>query len=520
MKPSYYKWLILVMFMHVHDIIQSQTPFNKLTDFDGAYFQMAGESLLELDGLFYGAGVSIAKSDSLDVKRNLAVTSFNQRGEPINTITWRNDIDNIQNTLFNNNENLIYNDHIYYAVETNGAGRPCIVYVDKSLSELHVHTCIEQAGSDLLFPQSMVEFPEGYLTMPLANEQTKFHQLVARVSLTDPEDWQIIDHSQPDELTIPYKIFKVPDEDKVIVAAQSVIIANGNGQDPNTQIALYFTVLDKDLNVVDRKYHFDNINATGADIDGLINDEGEIIMTVKTFDRQLWNQQGVLKYRPHVMKFNPDLSVAWNKPFTRQVYGDSTENHVAIIESHDKDGYIITGYNLWKDYGMIGKVSTEGDSVWHYVIRSLYEVDNNLLQDVIRTEDGHYLASGRRGVYTNDDSLSSFSQLWLVKFDENGLIVNVGDTTTSTEEISPGVKDLRVYPNPSADMIFIQHKEEESIRYDFVDSQGRVLKSAKHSEPHQIMYFSVDSYPAGIYYLLLYDKDNRLLRSEKIVVVD
>ena len=151
---------MFLLLVHVHDISQSQTPFNKLTDFDGAYFQMAGESLLELDGLFYGAGVSIAKSDSLDVKRNLAVTSFNQRGEPINTITWRNDIDNIQNTLFNNNENLVYNDHVYYAVETHGAGRPCIVYVDKSLSELHVHTCIEQAGSDLLFPLSLIHISE------------------------------------------------------------------------------------------------------------------------------------------------------------------------------------------------------------------------------------------------------------------------------------------------------------------------------------------------------------------------
>ena len=63
MKPGFCKWLMLLILIHVHDISQSQTPFNKLTDFDGAYFQMAGESLLELDGLFYGAGVSIAKSD-------------------------------------------------------------------------------------------------------------------------------------------------------------------------------------------------------------------------------------------------------------------------------------------------------------------------------------------------------------------------------------------------------------------------------------------------------------------------
>jgi len=494
----------------------TQTPFNKLTDFNGQYLQMHGEALTEIDGVFYATGTAIESFDTIDINRNICVASFDTNGEPINSIVWYNDIETIQNSLFKNNEQLLYNDHIYYAVESHGANRPCIIKVNKELTELDRYACIEDGTSLLLFPVSMTEFPKDNLLIPLINEQGKFDQLVARVSLVDSADWVIKDLTIPGQLTFPAKAFKVPGEDKVILAGTYAELINGQGQNPENKIGLYLTTIDKNLNAIDRRYYFDNVNSTNADMDGLINEKGEIIMTMKTFDRPLWNSTFRSKYRPAVVKLNADLSVAWNKPFSRREYGDSTEQHVAIIETHAKDGYIITGFSNWENYGMIGRIDLNGDSVWHYKVKSLYQDNNNRLKDVIRTSDGSYLASGSRGVYTDDDSLSSFVQLWLIKFDENGQVVDVG--TTATDEVQEAENGISIFPNPSSDVIYIKQETPHRIKYDFYDNNGRLLHSKWHTEGNQILFFEVDDYPDGMYQLIASDKTGSVVEVKKIVI--
>jgi len=494
----------------------AQTPFNKLYDFDGKYSQLHGESLAEIDGVFYTAGVAIESFDSIEFNRNLCVASFDSEGEPLNSIVWLNDIANIQNTVSKNNEYLLYQDHIYYAVESHGANRPCIIKVNKNLTELDRYTCIEDGTSQLLFPVSMTEFPKDNLLIPLINEQTRLEQLVARMSLQDSSDWEIKDITVPGQLTLPAKAFKLPEENKVILAGLYAELINGQGQNPNNKIGLYLTIIDENLDILDRKYYFDNINTVGQDMDGLINEQGEIIMTMKTFDRPLWDSTFQFKYRPAVVKLNADLSVAWNKPFSRREYGDSTEQHVAIIETHAKDGYIITGFSNWENYGMIGRIDSNGDSVWHYKVKSLYQDNNNRLRDVIRTSDGHYLASGFRAVYTDDDSLSSYVQLWLIKFDEDGQVVNVG--TTATEEIIDSESGITIYPNPASDIIYIKQETSHRIKYDFFDNSGRLLHSKWHTEGNQILFFEVDDYPDGMYQLIASDKTGSVVEVKKIVI--
>ncbi|MDA8692764.1 T9SS type A sorting domain-containing protein [Saprospiraceae bacterium] len=494
----------------------AQTPFNKVYDFNGKYAQLHGESLAEIDGIFYTAGVSINASDSIEGIRDLCVASFDSNGEALNNIVWHNDIPAIQNSVSGNNEYLLYKDHIYYGVESHGANRPCIIKVNKELTILERYTCIEDGRSQLLFPTSMTEFPEDHIIIPLLNEQTKIEQLVARVSLLDSTDWIIKDLTVPGQLTFPAKAFKVPGEDKVILAGLYAELINGQGQNPDNKIGLYLTTIDSELNVLDRTYLFDNINSVGPDMDGLINDKGEIIMTMKTFDRPLWNATFQSKRRPAVVKLNPDLTVAWNKPFSRREYGDSTEQHVAIIETHNKDGYIITGYSTWENYGMIGRIDLNGDSVWHYKVKTLYEQNNNLLRDVVRTSDGNYLASGLRSVYTVDDSLSSFVQLWLLKFDENGQVVDVG--TTATEEIKDSESGITIYPNPASDIIYIKQETPHRIKYDFFDNNGRLLHSKWHTEGSQILFFEVADYPNGIYQLIASDKTGSIKEVKKIVI--
>jgi hypothetical protein len=508
--------LIAILINGVWVNLIAQTPFNKLTDLNGKYAQLHGESLAEIDGIYYTAGVGIETSDTTEFRRNLTVVSFDANGEPLNSIVWINDIPNIQNTVSKNNEYLLYKEHIYYAVESHGANRPCIIRVNKGLTELDRFTCIKDGKSLLLFPVSMTEFPADNLIIPLINEQDRFEQLVASVSLTDSTDWTIKDLTVPGQLTLPAKAFKVPGEDKVILAGLYAELINGQGQNPNNKIGLYLTTIDKDMNVLDRKYLFDNVRTVGPDMDGLINDKGEIIMTMKTFDRPLWNATFQSKFRPAVVKLNPDLTVAWNKPFSRREYGDSTEQHVAIIETHNQDGYIITGYSTWENYGMIGRIDLNGDSVWHYKVKTLYEQNNNLLRDVVRTPDGNYLASGTRGVYTDDDSLKSFVQLWLIKFDENGQVVNVG--TTATEEITASDVGITIYPNPTSEIIYIRQETGHRVKYDFIDNNGQLLASKWHTEGNQILVFDVNDYPDGVYYLSVSDNKGRIIQSEKIVV--
>ena len=174
------------------------------------------------------------------------------------------------------------------------------------------------------------------------------------------------------------------------------------------------------------------------------------------------------------------------------------------MPSHNDDGYILTGVELTDDpdirnNGTIGKIGPEGDSIWFRSIFPATEdtISSSELYEVIATDDGYYMSTGRVRVSSPKDSV--YLKVWMVKFDDDGHIVNVGDNSSVVgTELSSGV---RIYPNPSSDYLYIENDNESGMTYRLYDHEGKLVLSRENTKASSIYIISVSDLIAGNYYL-------------------
>lgn len=73
---------------------------------------------------------------------------------------------------------------------------------------------------------------------------------------------------------------------------------------------------------------------------------------------------------------------------------------------------------------------------------------------------------------------------------------------------------ITVYPNPVTTSLYIKHDQEQAIQIDLVDALGRlVLKSTLSGQQNSI---DLNSFAAGMYFLRVYDSNNKLISSLKV----
>ncbi len=112
------------------------------------------------------------------------------------------------------------------------------------------------------------------------------------------------------------------------------------------------------------------------------------------------------------------------------------------------------------------------------------------------------------GAWGNMD-INATNEVWnfLSQYDMNGLI---GCTTSVENEIS-NLNVYIVYPNPSDDVISINMERIKSTSFQFVDYNGKVVKSGIIDALNNQI--SIEELNSGLYYLLL---DNRALEVVKL----
>ncbi len=74
------------------------------------------------------------------------------------------------------------------------------------------------------------------------------------------------------------------------------------------------------------------------------------------------------------------------------------------------------------------------------------------------------------------------------------------------------VSDIRIYPNPAEDKVFVDFDDMEILQYQLLDICGRILENKTLSQP----YIQLGEYVPGMYILKIY-KDKKLLSTEKII---
>ncbi len=170
--------------------------------------------------------------------------------------------------------------------------------------------------------------------------------------------------------------------------------------------------------------------------------------------------------------------------------------------------FFLVGYytDEWEglQYGYISKISNTGSVIWRHHYRHPDYLGGNIfytVQDLIEDENGDLTCMG--GVFP----ITSQKELWLFKVNESGCFGGAEceeEVITSTREVADISTDIKVYPNPVTDKLYVEGQEISIATLTIFDLQGRVVRS--HIETSDQTEISVDRLPSGTYALKITDR--------------
>ena len=92
-------------------------------------------------------------------------------------------------------------------------------------------------------------------------------------------------------------------------------------------------------------------------------------------------------------------------------------------------------------------------------------------------------------------------------------------TTVSIQETDAAVLDVKVYPNPTSELVNIQinHSTLEQVLVTITDLQGKEVYSGKYAGISNVIGINTASYATGTYVLSLKNLNNQVLGTYKII---
>ena len=251
--------------------------------------------------------------------------------------------------------------------------------------------------------------------------------------------------------------------------------------------------------------------------------------TIRTFDNNILTtggrsyliEGGTYNKNMVYIKVNQDLDTIWTREFREPLY-DSVSGIRRVTESPDSSGYVGVGrsFRTGNWHGQISKVSPEGDSLWHRIYHYQDWADHeHAFWDVEPTPDGGYIMAG----YSNAQTGGAFQQGYIVKTDEHGCVVPgchiiEEDTTTTINLLSEVKMTLKLYPNPTPDVLNIFFRYPQAARgiFRIIDVEGKVVRTFNGTAEEVTHVVSLDDLVDGVYFVQ-YMEEGRVLRSERFV---
>ena len=102
----------------------------------------------------------------------------------------------------------------------------------------------------------------------------------------------------------------------------------------------------------------------------------------------------------------------------------------------------------------------------------------------------------------------------MVKYDGDGNIVQDGLSSVNADFSD----QISIYPNPSSDLLYIDHGDISDVRYNLFDGQGRLVYSSSKLAAHSLNMLDVSIYDSGIYFLYINQEGKSRSHVERIVV--
>ncbi len=499
--------LIVIAFLSSIVYGYSQNPWNNTYDF--GLVQANGYGLIEYNERYFVMGQGLLESDP-NLERNTFYMSVDLEGDYINDALLDDGPENTAPSFNNICRDIIEIDGSLYSL-ADDIGATYMHKTDCDLDSLLVLYDYSDPMHNLggFTPVSCSEFPKGYFTgvtetgyLPTPDAQER----IGRIFVTR------VDPSNNDALETFY--FQIDGED--IRPRESIIDNDGNMIILGylDDYGVFAMKIDQDMELVASQIYRGQWK--GSYMVAAIDENDDIMIGLTHIERI-----GLEFYtKPLLMKLDRDLDTLWVKPFVQDsLVRDVNTNYITGIEkSSEGNGFIICGSensDTQARAGILSKIDYDGDTLWYKKIRSLQNVPRDSeLFSVIATSDRNYMAVGKNFTKTYHDSIGSWSQTWLVKFDGDGHIVEDGVSVTE-----PGFTDeIRLYPNPSSDYMYIEHDEISGVRYQLYDAVGRMVYATDDIRAQSINMLDVSIYDSGIYYLHISVSGTDDYHVEKLVI--
>ena len=499
--------LIAIAFLSYIVSGYSQNPWNKTYGF--GLIQANGFGLIEYNERYFVMGQGLLESDP-NLERNTFYISVDIEGSYVNDILLDDGPDNTAPSFNNLCRDIVEIDGALYSI-ADDIGATYMLKTDYNLNSLLILYDYSDPLHNLggFTPMSCSEFPKGYFTgvtetgyLPTPDAQER----IGRIFVTR------VDPSNNDALETFY--YQIDGED--IRPRESIIDNDGNMIILGylDDYGVFAMKIDQDMQLVASQIYRGQWK--GSYMVAAIDENDDIMIGLTHIERI-----GLEFYtKPLLMKLDRDLDSFWVKPFVQDsLVRDNNTNYITgIIEAHEEDGFVICGNensDRSKVAGIISRIDTEGDTIWYKTVRTLQNVPRrNQLFSVIATSDGNYMASGFSVTTTFHDSIGSWSQTWLVKFDGDGHVVEDGVSVAE-----PSFTDeIRLYPNPSSDYMYIEHDDITGVRYQLYDAVGRIVYATDDVQPQSINMLDVSIYDPGIYYLHISVSGTDDYNVEKLVI--
>jgi len=168
-----------------------------------------------------------------------------------------------------------------------------------------------------------------------------------------------------------------------------------------------------------------------------------------------------------------------------------------------------------KDTGWMFRMSPNGELLWETTFKSQDwdigdQIENNL-NDIVELDDGSFIAVGWQDETTDNQSLRD---LWVMRVGPDGCLYedgcDFGQFTTSVDEESLFLDDIRVYPNPVTDLIQVDFE----LNFDKIvitQLDGRIVMKEKFQQN-----IDVSLLERGMYVIQFLEK-GRVQSSKKFI---
>jgi hypothetical protein len=379
------------------------------------------------------------------------------------------------------------------------------------------------------FPTSINYYKDHFL---IADVVTHEGNKISKIKFYKPElgFYKSINLNNPDYIT---GIFKVSEHNGYIYAAGTLSQGNIRYNDPPFKIHATIIKIDSLGNEIWR-YISDEAIYRSDVFDMVVDDNGEVAFT-QSFGsyniEPIFKDNWIYIYRPGMGKLDKDGNLLYEIPlgYNKNYYSNYFHS---MVKSNEGDGYIMVGedanFDLNDDCGdppacftnvegdtilfegIISKVSNDGDSLW----TRYYQHHNKLfyrnpIYDITPHPHGGYIISGSAtDTVKNNPQMTFTTKSWLAHIDEYGCLVpGCQDSTSSAADVEKieGI-DIKIYPNPATESLYIYQGENEPYQYDIIDMAGKKIGTFSIGQSGMTTIIDISKYKSGAYLLSIKNK--------------